>query len=96
MMGALPQGISGKFDNPIFTSRMGQAYLESSCLRKIIRPVTLPGKVFLTFKICKALTDLEEKWGPKNRAATTTAAAAATKQAGAIFPLIPLLSENFF
>lgn len=35
------------------SSRRGVAYLESSCLRKIIRPFTIPGKMWLVFTVLK-------------------------------------------
>lgn len=37
--------------NEFLNSRMGVAYCESSCLRKLIRPVTLPTKVIATVKL---------------------------------------------
>jgi len=37
--------------NEFLSSRVGIAYLESSCLRKVIRPFTLPAKVVLTIKL---------------------------------------------
>jgi hypothetical protein len=38
-----------------FSSKKGVAYLESSCLRKIIRPFTIPGKMWVVFVILKSL-----------------------------------------
>ena len=41
-------------------SKFGSAYIESSCCRKIIRPFTLPGKLYVTFKVVEA-------WGNNGR-----------------------------
>ncbi|RYZ83029.1 MAG: hypothetical protein EOP04_20775 [Proteobacteria bacterium] len=41
--------------NKFLSSPIGVSYVESSCLRKLIRPLTLPGKVFLTFKLVELL-----------------------------------------
>lgn len=47
----VPQVIASKVsENGFLTSRVGSSYVESSCLRKLIRPLTLPAKIFLTFK----------------------------------------------
>ncbi len=37
------------------SSRKGVAYLESSCLRKVIRPATIPGKMWVVFMILKSM-----------------------------------------
>ena len=51
MTSIMPKSISNGFSNNEFiSSRLGVAYLESSCVRKIIRPFTLPAKVLLTYK----------------------------------------------
>jgi hypothetical protein len=42
-------------NNELITSRVGVAYFESSCLRKIIRPFTLPTKFLVTIKIVQML-----------------------------------------
>ncbi len=42
---AVTRFVSG---NRVLSGKMGASYLESSCLRKIIRPVTLPGKMYVT------------------------------------------------
>ena len=50
----VPQKLSNAWSsNGFLNSKMGAAYVESSCLRKIIRPVTLPSKVFLTIQFLK-------------------------------------------
>ena len=46
-------------DSAVISSRMGTAYIESSVLRKIIRPITLPGKVLLTMNLVKAIAKAE-------------------------------------
>lgn len=47
----VPQTLANKLaENGFLSSRLGSSYVESSCLRKIIRPLTLPSKIFLTFK----------------------------------------------
>lgn len=37
--------------NAFLNSKLGASYLESSCVRKLIRPITFPAKLFLTFKM---------------------------------------------
>lgn len=46
-------------NNPFLCSKFGKAYMESACLRKLIRPITLPGKLFLTYKMVQILPDIE-------------------------------------
>lgn len=59
MLSAIPSGIGNKFQqNGFLNSKLGSAYIESSCCRKIIRPFTLPGKLYVTFKAVEA-------WGGK-------------------------------
>lgn len=48
------------FDKEVLTSRIGSSYIESSCFRKLIRPVTLPGKIFVTYKLVKAMSRWEK------------------------------------
>ena len=48
-------------DKNFISSRFGTSYIESSCLRKLIRPITLPGKVVLTYKLVRALSLAETK-----------------------------------
>lgn len=55
MLSAIPSGIGNKFQqNGFLNSKLGSAYIESSCCRKIIRPFTLPGKLYVTFKAVEA------------------------------------------
>ena len=57
MLAAVPSGISNVFQgNGFLSSRLGSAYIESSCCRKLIRPVTLPGKMFVTFKVVEVIS----------------------------------------
>jgi hypothetical protein len=60
--------------NAFLASRSGRAYLESSCLRKLIRPITIPAKLYLTFKMVKlwpSIGNLREKeLGPAARTGT--------------------------
>ena len=37
------------------SSRKGVAYLESSCLRKVVRPATIPGKMWVVFLLLKSM-----------------------------------------
>ena len=58
MLSAIPSGIGNRFQqNGFLNSKFGSAYIESSCCRKIIRPFTLPGKLFVTFKAVEAWSD---------------------------------------
>ena len=41
--------------NPFLGSQAGSAYIESSCIRKMIRPITIPMKLYLSVKIVQAL-----------------------------------------
>jgi len=53
---ALPRSfMTGLKSNELINSRLGSSYLESSCLRKVIRPLTLPGKMYLTFLLINNL-----------------------------------------
>ena len=57
MLAAVPSGISNVFQgNGFLSSRLGSAYIESSCCRKLIRPITLPGKMFVTFKVVEVIS----------------------------------------
>eukprot|EP01031_Cornospumella_fuschlensis_P036890 gene36890-44755_t len=52
----MPLALTKSFEaNKFLSSPIGVSYVESSCLRKLIRPLTLPGKVFLTFKLVELL-----------------------------------------
>lgn len=56
IMNTMPKGLSSSIaSNGFINSRFGSSYIESSCLRKLIRPATLPTKVFLTFKFVELL-----------------------------------------
>jgi hypothetical protein len=58
MLSAIPSGIGNRFQqNGFLNSKFGSAYIESSCCRKIIRPFTLPGKLYVTFKAVEAWGD---------------------------------------
>ena len=53
------------------SSRRGVAYLESSCLRKVIRPATIPGKMWVVFLLLRSMkgdsdsySDDPVLWGP--------------------------------
>lgn len=41
--------------NKVLSSKLGSSYLESSCLRKLIRPITLPGKLYATYFLVDSL-----------------------------------------
>lgn len=51
----MPKAIS---TNEFLNSRLGVAYCESSCLRKLIRPFTLPMKIVITVKLVQLLHKL--------------------------------------
>ena len=59
------KSVSNRISQLPFPPRVTEAYLESSCFRKIIRPVTFPGKMLLTYKIVQAWsrgeTSIEEQ-----------------------------------
>lgn len=44
--------------NPFLNSRLGSSYLESSCLRRLIRPVALPVKLYLTYRLVRAIPNI--------------------------------------
>lgn len=54
----MPKMIS---NNEFLNSRLGVAYCESSCLRKLIRPLTLPTKVIVTVKLVQLIHALQHK-----------------------------------
>lgn len=54
----MPKVIAG---NELLTSRLGVAYGESSCLRKLIRPLTLPTKIVLTVKLVPLVRQIRER-----------------------------------
>lgn len=57
----IPVSLSSRVNsNPIFGSKLGSSYLESSCLRKLVRPFTLPGKLYLTYLLVQRLSGNEE------------------------------------
>jgi hypothetical protein len=57
MMNIIPPSVKSKFQgNAMMSNKWTSAYVESSCLRKLIRPVTLPGKIVLTYNIVRALS----------------------------------------
>lgn len=45
--------------NKVLSSKLGSAYLESSCCRKVIRPLTIPGKLIFTFHMVKKLGEFQ-------------------------------------
>jgi hypothetical protein len=56
MVAMVPKALSGPVtSNPFLSSRIGTSYLESSCLRKLIRPITLPSKLYLTYRLVQVL-----------------------------------------
>ena len=42
------------------SSRAGTSYIEASCMRKLIRPLTIPGKLYVTFIIMSNLEETSE------------------------------------
>ena len=56
----LPFGI----DKEVLTSRMGSSYIEASCFRKIIRPLTLPAKLVVTYKLVTFSDKTKNKINP--------------------------------
>jgi hypothetical protein len=54
MKSMIPERFSSAVaSNGFLSSKIGSAYVESSCVRKIIRPLTMPSKVFLTIQFLK-------------------------------------------
>ena len=51
----LPDTLSSICNNPVFQSKYGSSYIEASCCRKIIRPLTIPGKLWVTYYIVKKI-----------------------------------------
>ena len=45
--------ISGTIKKFPLPEKVTNAYIESSCFRKLIRPITLPGKIVLTYEAIK-------------------------------------------
>jgi len=59
LVAALPERLSQSVGStPFFNTRLGQSYLEASCLRKLIRPVAFPVKLYLTLKVARLCPDL--------------------------------------
>ena len=82
MLSAIPSGIGNKFQqNGFLNSKFGSAYIESSCCRKIIRPLTFPGKLFITFKAVEA-------WGSKAIIKDSTVVTAQPSLSCVLFPLL--------
>lgn len=48
-------------NNELLTSRLGVAYGESSCFRKLIRPFTLPTKIILTVKLVPIIRKIRQQ-----------------------------------
>lgn len=52
IMARMPQKLSNTFaGNGFLASRFGQAYVESSCFRKLVRPLTFPAGIIVTIKL---------------------------------------------
>jgi hypothetical protein len=61
IMSKMPNILSRSIEsNKFLTSRLGVSYIESSCLRKLIRPITLPVKLILTLKLVESLPPLPD------------------------------------
>lgn len=45
--------LSGIGNNAVFQSKYGSSYIEASCCRKIIRPFTIPGKLWATYYVVR-------------------------------------------
>ena len=57
MIGRIPKALYSPLEsNKFLSSPVGISYIESSCLRKLIRPLTLPGKLLLTLKLVQHLS----------------------------------------
>ena len=52
---AIPQQVNW------LNSKAGRSYIEASCLRKLIRPITAPGKLYLTSAIMMGLESFNER-----------------------------------
>lgn len=56
----MPASISGSFKtNKVLSSKLGSSYFESSCMRKVIRPLSIPGKLYFTFRAVQKLSEWE-------------------------------------
>lgn len=59
MLALVPTAVAGSVQsNAFLSSRLGTSYIESACLRKILRPVLLPSKLYLTYKMVQMVPDL--------------------------------------
>lgn len=71
VLSMMPSALSNSVaSNGFLSSRMGSSYIESSCLRKIIRPATFPMKLFLTYEIVCATKNI--RFGFHNSTAATS------------------------
>jgi hypothetical protein len=43
------------------SNKVGRSYIEASCCRKLIRPLTIPAKLYMTFAIMSSLEGFESK-----------------------------------
>ena len=55
----LPASVIEKYQKLPISPKMGSSYIEASCLRKIIRPITLPGRLWMTYELVKLSDKLE-------------------------------------
>lgn len=44
----------------IITGRVGSAYLESSCVRKVLRPLSIPAKMIITYNLVTLISTQEQ------------------------------------
>ena len=91
MLAAVPSGMSKTFQsNGFLNSRLGSAYIESSCCRKLIRPLTLPGKMVFTFKVVEAWTqgDKPAVAGDKKNSVTKNKSSKVPLRAAFLAPIV--------
>ena len=70
MVSLIPENI--KTNTPSYIKgKVGSAYLESSCLRKILRPFSIPAKMVITYNIVSFMA-LQEKISSSSFSSTTT------------------------
>lgn len=59
MVALIPQNVISS--TPSFIKgKVGSAYLESSCLRKLLRPLSIPAKMVITYNVVSSLALQEQ------------------------------------
>jgi hypothetical protein len=59
MLALVPDAVTGPVkSNGFLSSRLGASYIESACVRKLLRPIMLPSKLYLTYKMVQMVPDI--------------------------------------